>query len=52
MKLLKPRALVFAATIVIFVFILWMVVVLLGYVGDDLTSPPADQRSVPAAKTY
>lgn len=54
MKTVKPQAPVVAAIIVIiiFSFLFWGIWLFLGYVADDWNSPPADERSVPAARTY
>ena len=52
MKPLKPQVLVVTAIIIIFSFLFWVAWLLLGYVADDWSSPPADERSVPAARTY
>lgn len=54
MKTVKPQAPVVAAIIVIiiFSFLFWGIWLFLGYVTDDWNSPPADERSVPAASTY
>jgi hypothetical protein len=52
MRTLKPQALVVTAIIVILSLLFWMAWLFLGYVADEWGSPPADSRSVPAARTY
>jgi len=52
MKTVKPQGLVVAAIIVILSLLFWMAWMFLGYVADDWSSPPADEMSVPAARTY
>lgn len=54
MKTVKPQAPVVAAIIVIiiFSFLFWAALLFLAYVADDWSSPPADERSVPATRTY
>lgn len=52
MKTLKPHALYITAIIIIISFVLWIAALFVGYVADDWASPAADERSVPAAKTY
>lgn len=52
MKTLKPQVLFVTEIIIIVSFLLWMAWLFQGYAADDRTSSPADERSVPAAKTY
>ena len=52
MQMVKPQALVVTGIIVILSLLFWMAWLFLGYVADDWSSPPADERSAPAAKTY
>jgi uncharacterized membrane protein (DUF106 family) len=51
MKTLKPQVVIVTAIIIVFSFLFWMGL-FLGYVADAWILTPADDRSVPAAKTY
>ena len=48
----EPEVIIMIVLIVLFSFLLWTAWTLIGYVADDWRSPPADERSAPAAKTY
>jgi hypothetical protein len=52
MKTLKPQALYITAIITIICFVFWIASLFVGYVRDEWSSPPADETSVPAPKTY
>jgi hypothetical protein len=52
MKTLKPQALVVTVMILAFSLAFWAGLLVLEYVGDDWSSPPADSKSIPAEKTY
>jgi hypothetical protein len=51
MKTIKPHVLIVTEIIIIFTFLFWMGL-LLGYVADEWSSPPANNRITPAAKTH
>jgi len=48
----EPEVIIVFVLVVLFGFLLWMALTLISYVDDDWRSPPADERSVPATKTY
>jgi len=55
MRTVKRQVLVVTGIIVIIIilsFLFWMAWLVHGYLADDWSSPPADERSVPAARTY
>ena len=52
MRTLKPQVLGVTVIIVTFSFLFWMAWLFLGYVADEWRSPPADEMSIPAARTY
>ena len=51
MKTLKPEVLGVTVIVVIFSFLFWFAWLFVSYVADDWTSPPADERSIPATKS-
>ena len=52
MKSVKPQVLYVTAIIVIFSLLLWIAALFFVYLADDWSSPTADERSVPAPRTY
>lgn len=52
MKTVKPQVLYVAAIIVILSLVFWVVAFFVGYVEDNLRSPAANEKSVPAPRTY
>jgi hypothetical protein len=52
MKTPKLQLLVVYAIVVILSLLLWLGLLFFGYMDDDWSSPPTDERSVPAAETY
>lgn len=52
MKTVKPQVLYVTAIIVIMCLLLWIASLFFVYVADDWSSPPADERSIPAPRTY
>jgi hypothetical protein len=52
MKIVKPQILIVTGLIVLFCFIFWFTILFLDYVADDLNGRPADERSVPTARTF
>ena len=48
----KPWVVSVIAIIVLASLVLWLAALFLIYFADDRSSPPADERSVPAARTY
>jgi hypothetical protein len=52
MKTVKPQVMYVAAIVVIISLLFWIAALFIGYVADDLSSPAADERSVPAPRTY
>jgi hypothetical protein len=48
----KPQAIYGVVIIVIISLLFWVAALFFGYMGDDWSSPPADERSFPAPKTY
>ena len=48
----KPQVLYVTAIIVIISLLLWIAALFFGYLADDWRSPAADERSVPAPRTY
>ena len=52
MKTVSPRVMNITAIIVVIWFVLWVAALFLGYVADDWGSPAADERRVPAPRTY
>ena len=51
-KTLKPQVLFVTEIIIIASFFFLIAWLFHSYVGDDWSSSPADERSVPAARTY
>jgi multisubunit Na+/H+ antiporter MnhC subunit len=49
---LKPQALIVTGIIIGCSFLLWLTLVIFAYVVDDWKSPPADEKSVPAASRF
>ena len=52
MKTLKPEVLGVTMIVVTLSFLFWFAWLFVAYVADAWSSPPADERSVPAAKSY
>jgi hypothetical protein len=52
MKIVKTQILIVTGIIVLFCFIFWFTMLFLDYVADDLNARPADERSVPTARTF
>jgi hypothetical protein len=52
MKTLKPQVLLVTSIIVILSILFWLAWLFAGYAADEWGSPPADEKSVPAARTY
>lgn len=52
MKAVKPQVLYMTAIIVIMSLMFFLVALFITYVADDWSSPAADERSVPASRTY
>jgi hypothetical protein len=48
----KPQVINGAIIIVIVSLLFWVSALFFGYLGDDQSSPPADERSVPAPRDY
>jgi hypothetical protein len=52
MKTVKPRMLYVSVILAIISFIFWVAAVFVISLADDRQSPAADERSVPAPRTY
>jgi hypothetical protein len=52
MKTVKPQVLYVTAIIVVISLLLWAASLFFVYLADDWSSPAADERSVPAPRTY
>ncbi len=52
MKTVKPRFMYLTAIIVVMSLLFWAAAFFFVYLADDWTSPAADERSVPAPRTY
>jgi hypothetical protein len=52
MKTVKPHILYVRLILAIITFILWFATYFIIYVADDQQSPAADERSVPAPRSY
>jgi hypothetical protein len=52
MKTVKPQVLYVSAIIVIMSLLFWITALFFGYLSDDWSSPAADEKSVPAPRTY
>jgi hypothetical protein len=52
MKTVKPQVLYVTAIIVAISLLFWIAALFFGYLADDRSSPAADERSVPAPRTY
>lgn len=48
----KPHVVYVIAIIVLTSLVLWLAAMLFVYLADDWSSPAADERSIPAARTY
>jgi hypothetical protein len=51
MKAPKPHFLVVSAIVVILSFLIWLWLLFFGYMDDDWSFPPADERGVPEANS-
>jgi uncharacterized membrane protein len=52
LKTVKPHILYVSVILAIISLIFWVVTFFIIYVADDQQSPAADERSVPAARSY
>jgi hypothetical protein len=52
MKTVKPHILYVSVILAIITFIFWVATFFVIYVADDRQSPAADERSIPAPRTY
>ena len=52
MKTLKPEVLGVTVIVVIFSFLFWFAWLFIACVADEWRSPPADERSIPTARSY
>ena len=52
MNTVKPYVLYVSLILAIISFIFWVATFFIIYVADDRQSPAADERSVPAPRTY
>ena len=52
MKSVKPEVLYVSVIVIVITFLLWIASLGFAYFADDWSSPAADERSVPAARTY
>ena len=52
MKSIQPQVLYVTTIIVILSLLFFLVALFIGYLADDWSSPAADERSVPAPRTY
>jgi ABC-type sugar transport system permease subunit len=52
MKTVKPHILYVSVILAIITFIFWVATFTIIYVADDQQSPAADERSVPAPRSY
>jgi hypothetical protein len=52
MKSVKPQVLYVTAIIVTISLLFFLVALFIGYLADVWSSPAADERSVPAPRTY
>jgi hypothetical protein len=52
MRTVSPRVMYITAIVIIIFFVFWIVALFYGYLADDWSSPPADERSVPAPVMY
>jgi hypothetical protein len=52
MKTVKPHMLYVSVILAIISFIFWVAAVFVISLADDRQSPAADERSVPAPRTY
>jgi hypothetical protein len=52
MKTLKPQLLYAIAIVVLVTLVFWFAVLLFVYLADDWFSPSADERNIPAVRTY
>ena len=52
MKTIKPDVLGVTMIVIIFSFLFWFGWLFVSYVADEWNSPPADERSIPAARSY
>ena len=52
MRTVGPRVMYIAAIVVVVCAMFWVVAFALGYVGDELATPAASERSVPPPLTY
>ena len=48
----KPWVVSVIVIIVLASVVLWLTALFFAYLGDDWNSPAADERSIPAARTY
>jgi hypothetical protein len=47
---LQPEVVIVIVMTVLIIFLFWTACIFIGYVADSWSSPPADERSIPAAK--
>ena len=52
MRTVGPKVMYIAAIVAIFCAVFWVAAFALGYIGDELATPAASERSVPPPLTY
>jgi hypothetical protein len=52
MKSIQPQVLYVTAIIILVCLLFWVAALFIGYLADDWNSPAADERSIPAPRTY
>ncbi len=51
-RIYKPQIVYVGAIIVLASLVLWLAALFFVYLADDWNSPAADERSIPAVRTY